>query len=145
MPDAITLNQWVPKGWGGEHIVVNTPEYCGKRLFVLAGRRCSWHFHEKKDETFCVQSGHIWLWVAPPDCDDWPLPCASFHFPGHRRPLRPTDNPLGMHLSLRPGGVFHIPPGTRHRFEAVEDTWLLEFSTHDDPADSIRIEAGDVL
>ena len=48
-------------------------------------------------------------------------------------------------VRLLPGRVFRIRPGQRHRFQALDDTWLLEFSTHDDPADSIRIERGDVL
>lgn len=119
MPPEIVLNQWVSKGWGGEHIVVNTPEYCGKRLLVLAGRRCSVHYHEQKTETFCVQSGRLQVDIREGDT-------IKAHF-------------------LEPGQVLHIPAGTIHQFMASRDTWLLEFSTHDDPADSIKLERGDVL
>lgn len=120
MPDDIVLNQWVPKGWGGEHVVVNTPEYCGKRLFVLAGRKCSVHRHLCKTETFCLQSGRLWV---------------DIH----------EGNIMTQH-HLNPGDVLHIPAGTVHQFWACDgDAVLLEFSTHDDPADSIRIERGDVL
>ena len=122
MPDGVTLNQWVPKGWGGEVIVVNTPEYCGKRLLVLAGRRCSILFHEKKTETFCVASGDITV-----------------------RLRRRNELTWSVIHRLRAGGSVHVPAGTEHQFQANADTWLIEFSTHDDPADSIRIERGDVL
>ena len=36
----------VPKGWGYEKWIVNTPEYCGKLLFFNEGKRCSWHYHK---------------------------------------------------------------------------------------------------
>ncbi|BCU98886.1 MAG: hypothetical protein CM15mV24_1110 [Bellamyvirus sp.] len=47
----------VPKGWGYEKWIVNTEEYCGKLLFFNEGKRCSWHYHKLKDETFYLQSG----------------------------------------------------------------------------------------
>ena len=51
----------VPKGWGYEKWIVNTDEYCGKLLFFNKGKRCSWHYHKIKDETFYLQSGSILL------------------------------------------------------------------------------------
>ena len=51
----------VPKGWGYEKWIVNTEEYCGKLLFFNKGKRCSWHYHKIKDETFYLQSGSILL------------------------------------------------------------------------------------
>ena len=120
MPDGVTLNQWVPKGWGGEVIVVNTPEYCGKRLLVLAGRRCSVHKHRVKTETFCVQSGQLWV------------------------DIHEGDAITQHHLS--PGDALHIPAHTVHQFWAPDgDVWVIEFSSHDDPADSVKLERGDVL
>ena len=47
----------VPKGWGYEKWIVNTEEYCGKLLFLNEGKRCSWHYHKLKDETFYLQPG----------------------------------------------------------------------------------------
>lgn len=121
MPDQTDV--FVPKGWGFEHIIVNTPKYCGKRLFVLAGRKCSWHYHKEKDETFYVLSGFIRIRrEAPPE-----------GFVGE------TSSTYG------PGQIIRVHPCQRHQFEALQDTWLLEFSTHDDPADSIKLERGDVL
>ena len=58
---------WVPKGWGGETIVVNSNEYCGKILHFVKGHRCSWHYHEIKDETFYVYKGAIELTYGETD------------------------------------------------------------------------------
>ena len=58
----------VPKGWGHEKWIVNTEEYCGKLLFFNEGKRCSWHYHKVKDETFYLQSGRILLYYG--DSDD---------------------------------------------------------------------------
>jgi mannose-6-phosphate isomerase-like protein (cupin superfamily) len=58
--DNITcFRTYVPKGWGYEDWLVNKKEYCGKLLFFKKGKRCSWHYHELKDETFYVHSGRL--------------------------------------------------------------------------------------
>jgi hypothetical protein len=41
--------KFVPKGWGFEKWIVNCEEYCGKLLYFVKGKRCSWHYHELKD------------------------------------------------------------------------------------------------
>ena len=51
--------KFVPKGWGHEKWIVNNDEYCGKLLFFEEGKRCSWHYHKIKDETFYLQSGKL--------------------------------------------------------------------------------------
>ena len=51
--------KFVSKGWGFEKWIVNNSEYCGKLLYFIKGKRCSWHYHIKKDEVFYVQSGKI--------------------------------------------------------------------------------------
>ena len=53
-----------PKGWGYEKWIVNTDEYCGKLLFFEEGKRCSWHYHKLKDETFYLQSGKMLLYYC---------------------------------------------------------------------------------
>ena len=52
---------FVPKGWGFEKWIVNTKEYCGKLLYFVKDKKCSWHYHKLKDETFYIQSGKILL------------------------------------------------------------------------------------
>ena len=49
------------KGWGYELWIHNDEEYCGKLLFFKEGKRCSLHYHEKKLETFYLQSGKMIL------------------------------------------------------------------------------------
>ena len=48
--------KYVPKGWGYEKWIANCEKYCGKLLFIVKGKQCSWHFHKLKDEVFFVQS-----------------------------------------------------------------------------------------
>ena len=50
---------FVSKGWGYEDWIVNKEEYCGKLLFIKKGKKCSWHYHKNKDETFYIQSGKL--------------------------------------------------------------------------------------
>jgi quercetin dioxygenase-like cupin family protein len=46
---------------------------------------------------------------------------------------------------LTKGDKFHVPPGMRHRMEALQDTELYEFSTQHFDEDSHRVIAGDTL
>ena len=62
------LIKYVPKGWGYEKWIVNTEEYCGKILHINKGKKCSWHYHKLKDETFYLQKGQ--LLVRYSDDDD---------------------------------------------------------------------------
>ena len=112
--------KFVPKGWGYEKWIVNSPLYCGKILWFCKGKKCSWHYHEKKDEVFYVNSGRLavyWSWSD------------EFEYANL--------------IELGPGDKFHVPPGMRHRMLASEDTEMFEFSTEHFEDDSIRIIKGD--
>jgi len=111
--------QIIQKGWGHEKIVHNSDGYCGKVLVFHKGKKCSYHYHKIKTETFyCL--GRMLLRYGPED----DLSCAS-------------------EIILETGDVFHVPTGLRHQMEALEDSQLFEFSTTDYPEDSIRIINGD--
>ena len=110
----------VPKGWGFEKWIVNTELYCGKLLHFNMGKRCSWHYHKIKDETFYVQSGELLLMYGEDD-----------------------DINKGKIMVMRPGDTFHVYPGLRHQMQARVDTELFEFSTQHFDSDSYRIEVGD--
>ena len=110
----------VPKGWGFEKWIVNNEEYCGKLLYFVKGKKCSWHYHILKDETFYIQSGKILLRYGEED------------------ELTSSDE-----LILEKGDRFHITRGMRHQMTALEDTELFEFSTQHFESDSIRIIKGD--
>ena len=112
--------KFVPKGWGYEKWIVNSPEYCGKLLFFSKGKRCSWHYHLLKDETFYLQSGKMHLYYG-------------------------FDSDIGLSQSkiLEPGDKFHIPRKMRHQMVALVDSELFEFSTQHFDEDSHRIFRGD--
>ena len=112
----------VPKGWGFEKWIVNKEEYCGKLLYFVKGKRCSWHYHKLKDEVFYIQSGKILVKFSDKDDID----------EAHNKTLYPGDN-------------FYVPAGLRHRMIALEDTELFEFSTQHFDEDSYAIEKGDCI
>ena len=39
--------------------IVNKEEYCGKILFFVKGKKCSWHYHKIKDEVFYIREGKL--------------------------------------------------------------------------------------
>ena len=110
----------VPKGWGYEKWIVNNEEYCGKLLFFLRDKKCSWHYHVLKDEVFYVQSGKIFVKFSEDD-----------------------DLETAQEIVLSKGDNFHVYRGLRHQMIAIEDTELFEFSTQHFDEDSYRIQKGD--
>jgi len=119
MSNSLEMN-FVPKGWGFEKWIVNNDEYCGKLLYFVKGRKCSWHYHIEKDEVFYVQSGKILVKYS--EFDD--LGCAN-------------------EAVLEPGDNFHVYRGLRHQMIALQDTELFEFSTPHFDEDSYRLVKGD--
>ena len=110
----------VDKGWGWERWIVNKPEYCGKLLFFEKGKKCSFHYHIYKDETFYLQSGKLIVRYSDEDSlED------------------------AKEITLMPGEYFYVYPGLRHQMEAIEDSELFEFSTEHFEEDSLRIVKGD--
>jgi quercetin dioxygenase-like cupin family protein len=99
----------VPKEWGEEHWIVNG-EYCGKKLVLRKGWRCSLHYHRVKDEVFYLIAGRVLLEVD------------------------------GAEHVMVPGDHHRIAPTTVHRFSGIEDSEIIEFSTHHEDEDSYRIE-----
>tara|TARA_Y100001963_G_scaffold139391_1_gene205176 strand:+ start:1896 stop:2252 length:357 start_codon:yes stop_codon:yes gene_type:complete len=110
----------VPKGWGYEKWIVNTEEYCGKLLHFIKGKKCSWHYHKLKDETFYLQEGKLLLRYSEKD-----------------------DIEKATELVLERGDKFHIYRGLRHQMFAMEDTDMFEFSTQHFDEDSYRVIKGD--
>ena len=119
MKNSLKMN-FVPKGWGFEKWIVNNDKYCGKLLYFVKGKKCSWHYHKIKDEVFYIQSGKIMVKYS----DDDDLNNAS-------------------EVILERGDNFHVYVGLRHQMIALEDTELFEFSTQHFDSDSYRIIKGD--
>jgi quercetin dioxygenase-like cupin family protein len=111
---------YVKKGWGYEVWICNFPDYCGKILGFNKDKKCSWHYHKIKDEVLYVAEGQILLRYGWSD-----------------------DIEKAISLRLMEGMSFHITTGLRHQMQAVEDSKVIEFSTHHEDSDSIRITPGD--
>jgi len=99
----------VKKAWGKEIWIVNR-DYCGKRLILNKGHRCSMHHHKNKDETFYILSGKVLMEV--------------------------NDKKQIM----AEGDSILITPNTKHSFTGLEDSEIMEFSTHHEDSDSYREE-----
>jgi mannose-6-phosphate isomerase-like protein (cupin superfamily) len=103
----------VGKPWGYEIVWAETDRYVGKILHINAGHKLSRQYHERKDETFYVQSGEMQLEIGDGDA------------------LRT--------LHLGPGEAFHCTPNTIHRMVATTDVDVIEVSTPE-LDDVIRLE-----
>ena len=101
----------IEKPWGYELIWARSSldnGYIGKLLYIKAGHRLSFQYHEEKEETIFVKSGILHL-ETEGFIDD------------------PKDKEI---IELHPGKVFHISPLFTHRFIAKEgDVELIEVST----------------
>ena len=106
--------QRTEKPWGYELLLAHTPKFAGKLIFVKKGYRLSLQYHEKKDESIYIHEGK-----------------AQFEIEG-------SDGRLASTL-LQPGQCVRIPPLTRHRLKAIEDTTVFEVSTPE-LGDVVRVE-----
>ena len=94
----------VEKPWGWELVWAESDRYAGKLLFVRAGQALSLQYHERKDESWYVQSGRAQLELG-------------------RVGYELEEQEIG------PGDTFHFAPATVHRVRALEDTLIVEVST----------------
>jgi mannose-6-phosphate isomerase len=105
----------VDKPWGHELIWADADAYVGKVLFVKAGESLSLQYHERKDESWLVESGRARLELGAEG-----------------------DGSL-VEREIGPGDAFRYRPHTVHRVTAIDDTTILEVSTpHLD--DVVRLE-----
>jgi len=111
--------KFVSKGWGFEKWIVNNEEYCGKLLYLIKGKKCSWHYHVLKDETFYIHSGKVSLLYSDGD-----------------------NIELANKVILERGDNFHVYRGLRHQMCALEDSEIFEFSTQHFDSDSHRLIPG---
>jgi mannose-6-phosphate isomerase len=104
----------VEKPWGYELIWAKTDRYVGKILHLRRGEALSYQYHRVKDETIRLLSGRLRLETA-------------------------GETGARETRVLEPGDGMHIPPGLRHRMEALEDCDVLEVSTPE-LDDVVRLE-----
>ncbi len=110
----ISTPEKISKPWGYELIWAKTDRYVGKILVINKGHRLSFQYHEKKVETIRLEEGLLEL---------------DHQEPGGER----------KKTALKPGDVFHIPTGLRHRMTALEDCKVFEVSTSE-LDDVVRLE-----
>ncbi|MCK9458478.1 MAG: cupin domain-containing protein [Proteobacteria bacterium] len=94
----------------GNEVWLVNREYCGKFLNLKKGFKCSLHCHHIKDETFIIMDGKVLMEVD-----------------GQIRTMGPMD-------------IQTIEPHQKHRFTGLEDSKILEISTHHEDSDSYREE-----
>jgi mannose-6-phosphate isomerase-like protein (cupin superfamily) len=124
MSDPFLQPKIVDKPWGREIWFADQAAYAGKILEVRKGTRLSLQYHERKTETLYLMSGKMKL---------------VFHA------MKPGELHAAVKLNAsdefiwEPGKTVHIPVRTIHRFEALEDSILLESSTPD-LTDIVRLQ-----
>jgi hypothetical protein len=94
----------IPKPWGWEILWALTPEYTGKFIHILAGKRLSLQYHSEKLETQCLLFGRVTLVSSTADGS-----------------LAETDMQIGR--------GYTIERGQTHRLIALEESELVEVST----------------
>ncbi|PHX69139.1 MAG: cupin [Opitutia bacterium] len=114
----------VIKPWGREIWFADQKQYAGKILEVTKGKRLSLQYHERKTETLYLISGKVRLTYRE-------LQSGEKH---ESTPITESNE-----FIWEPGSIVHIPVRTIHRFEALEDSVLLEASTPD-LTDVVRLQ-----
>jgi len=107
----------IDKPWGHEEIWAQSSRYAGKILAINKGHRLSRQYHNVKEETIMVLEGTL-------VCEEGPTEIGG---------------EIKRHI-MGPGEIFHVRPGTIHRFCAEEtNVRLVEVSTSE-TADVVRLE-----
>jgi mannose-6-phosphate isomerase len=104
----------ITKPWGKEEWLALNDEYCYKRIYVNAGTRTSFQYHEKKLETTYIVSGQAEIWL---------------------------ENDAGEieKKLMGPNDFYTVVPPKKHRVIALTDLIFMEVSTPE-VDDVVRIE-----
>ena len=101
--------------WGYELWIENNEKYCNKLLMLNKGFESSWHYHERKDETFIILEGQVSLTYAN------------------------SPNASPQAIVLNPGDKFRLKPRVVHTFKSlVPKSIVMEVSTTDD-GDNVKL------
>jgi len=120
------------KAWGREFHYLNHPDYCMKVLLLDKGYRGSLHRHNIKTETFSILYGECLMeWSAPWEYSR--VDCSAEIIVGLRELTAKSDDRL------------HVMAGAWHRFTGIEETAILEVSTHDWEGDCERLVKGGMV
>lgn len=104
----------VYKPWGREEWMELNDRYCYKRIYINAGHKTSYQYHNFKRETNYIISGEAEVWLE-------------------------NDNGVLEKKVMKAGEFFNVSPPKKHRVIALTDIILQEVSTPE-VDDVIRIE-----
>ncbi len=102
------------KPWGYELLFALTEKYAGKLIYVKQGHRLSLQYHRQKDETLYIYEGKALVEIE-------------------------GKNGEIVEQEMKSGDSFRVPPMTKHRMKALEDTVFFEVSTPE-LEDIVRME-----
>ena len=104
----------VTKPWGKEEWLELNDKYCYKRIYINAGHKTSYQYHNFKTETNYIIAGEAEIWL---------------------------ENKAGIveKTIMKAGEYFNVAPTKKHRVIALTDLILQEVSTPE-VDDVIRIE-----
>ena len=94
----------IHKPWGKEEWLELNDKYCYKRIYVNAGTKTSFQYHEKKLETNYLIEGKAELWLE-------------------------NDEGIIEKTIIAPGYFFTVYPPRKHRVIAITDIIMQEVST----------------
>jgi NDP-sugar pyrophosphorylase family protein/mannose-6-phosphate isomerase-like protein (cupin superfamily) len=104
----------IHKPWGREEWLELNNSYCYKRIYINAGYKTSYQYHNFKRETNYIISGQAEIWLE-------------------------NDEGIVEKKIMGPGEYFNVTPPKKHRVIALTDIILQEVSTPE-VDDVIRIE-----
>ncbi len=104
----------VKKPWGKEVWLELNDCYCYKRIYINAGTKTSFQYHNQKRETNYIILGKAEVWLE-------------------------NDKGIVEKLKMEEGDFFNVIPPKKHRIIAITDIILQEVSTPE-VDDVIRIE-----
>jgi len=104
----------VIKPWGKEVWLELNDRYCYKRIYINAGHRTSFQYHQKKYETNYIISGEAEIWLE-------------------------NDRGKIEKKKVSADFCFNVQPPRKHRVIAITDIILQEVSTPE-VDDVVRIE-----
>ena len=104
----------VYKPWGKEEWLELNDKYCYKRIYINAGHKTSYQYHNFKRETNFLISGEAEIWLE-------------------------NDEGVVEKFIMKAGEYFNVTPPKKHRVIAITDIILQEVSTPE-VDDVIRLE-----
>jgi len=104
----------VSKPWGKEIWIELNDKYCYKRIYIHAGTRTSYQYHENKLETNYIIDGEAEVWLE-------------------------NENGVVERKKMKKDDFFTVVPPKKHRVIAITDIILQEVSTPE-VDDVVRIE-----